>query len=313
MRNVRHSGIAGLVMLALVFSGSAGAVVGVGTVVSSHAGSDDELQASADGAVKVSSAEVDGDADGATDAPSPKTSSTPTSKPHPTPKPKPKPTVAAVAPASDTHSVVDASWPDDDGSGCPAPRWPTTLSSGAPGNGRRVLVIGDSRTRDSRLSMIDGMVGSGWTPTVRCWGWKEVTWGTEQVRRAKARGELPKIVVIALGINDIGRQDASMIRRHMVGLLEAIGPGHQVLWLEEYSTRSPKTFSNSHVNYPPRVSAFNANLRDLRSSYPNLSVIAWVSVVKANNLGLLDGIHYGKRGYRYRAQTIVNGLNSIVG
>ena len=311
MKPVRHSGLAGLVTLALVFSGSAGTVVGLGTAVSHRVSSDDQLRASADGAVMVSSGQSDEDAAAVLPAPAVvSASSKPTPKPTPTPKPKPTPKAVVTA---TTHSVVDDSWPDDDGSGCPAPRWPTKLSAGEPGNGRRVLVIGDSRTRDSRLSMSEGMVSSGWTPTVRCWGWKEVTWGTEQVRRAKARNELPKIVVIALGINDIGRLDASMIRRHMVGLLDAIGPGHQVLWLEEYSTRSHQTFSNSHVNYPPRVTAFNANLRDLRDSYPNLSIIPWVSVVKANKLGLFDGIHYGKRGYRFRAQAIVDGLNSIVG
>jgi len=299
----RHSGIAGLVAVALVFSGMTGAVVGLSTSVSSR--QPETVVAPADGAAKVASAGL-------------KKSSKPAVKPKavakPAIKPKAKPVIKAKSKATlKTASVVDTQWADDDGSACPAPRWPTTLSTGSPGNGRRVLVIGDSRTRDSRIPLIDGLVASGWTPTVRCWGWKTIPWGTAQVRRARSLHQLPNVVVISLGINDMKEVSPETTRRRMDELLDAIGPDHKVLWVEEYSTRSPKTFSNSHLDYAPRVKAFNTNLNQLRSKYPNLSVIPWASVVKENKLGLFDGIHYGKRGYQYRAQAVVDGVNSIAG
>ena len=304
MQTSRQSGIAGLVTVALVFSGMSGAVVGLTTSVSSA--EPESIGAPADGAALVVPAGLK-----STSKPKPAAITIAKPKAKPVAKPTSKPKTVNKKATLKTVSVVDTEWADDDGSACPAPTWPTELSTGVPGNGRRVLVIGDSRTRDSRVPLIDGLVASGWTPTVRCWGWKTIPWGTAQVRRARSLHQLPNVVVISLGINDMKEVSPEATRRRMDELLDVIGPGHKVLWLEEYSTRSPKTFSNSHLDYAPRVKAFNANLNQLREKYPNLSVIPWVSVVKENKLGLFDGIHYGKRGYQFRAQAVVDGVNAL--
>lgn len=218
----------------------------------------------------------------------------------------------AVTPRPTTPPLVDPGWAAPDGSGCPAPRWPTTLSEGAPANGERVLVIGDSRTRESRQALVAGLVASGWTPTVRCWGWKDIEWGIAQVRRARKLHQLPDWVVVALGINDMKDVGPAGLASRVDRMLDAIGPGHHVLWLEEFSDRSPSRYSDSHMEYPPVVAAFNRHLHAREGGRSGLTVIPWVSVVKAEGLRLFDGIHYDARGYRVRARTIVGGLNARI-
>jgi len=158
--------------------------------------------------------------------------------------------------------------------------------------------------------MIRGLEDSGWTPTVRCWGFKQIDWGIEQVRRADALDQLPAYVVIALGINDLGRTGDGVPERRARALLERLGSQRKVLWLEEYSTRSPKNFSDSHLDYGPRVAEFNRFLADWAESHDNFTVIPWARVVKAHDLSLWDGIHYTSSGYGYRAEAVVDGLNA---
>ena len=227
-----------------------------------------------------------------------------------------KPTVKPATPvvtraATIERSSVDRGWPDDtSGDGCPSPVWPSSLNRGAPALGRRVLVIGDSRTRDSRTALVRGLTASGWTPTIRCWGDKRIDWGISQVRRAASRHELPGYVVVSLGINDIGWTPLDVATSRARTLLTLLGPRRHVLWLEEYSTRSPANFSGSHLDYAPRVAEFNGWLREWASSHRGLSIIPWARVVKAHDLLLWDGIHYTSNGYRYRAQAVVSGLNA---
>jgi hypothetical protein len=162
------------------------------------------------------------------------------------------PVAAADLGAAAPRPLVDPRWPANDGSGCPAPRWPRIRTTGAPARGTRVLVIGDSRTRESRGPLVTSLVASGWTPTVRCWGWKDIDWGIAQVRRARQLHQLPAWVVVSLGINDMKEVGSAGLAGRIDRMLAAIGPGHHVLWLEEYSNRSPRTFSSSHMDYAPK-------------------------------------------------------------
>ena len=141
----------------------------------------------------------------------------------------PQPRVTSLSPATvvdtaATGPVVDPAWPANDGYGCPAPRYPRTLNTGAPAQGTRVLIIGDSRTRDSRLNLISGLTASGWTPTIRCWGWKHISWGISQVKRARQLHQLPKWILISLGVNDMGNDSPDTLRSSIDQMLNAIGP-----------------------------------------------------------------------------------------
>ncbi len=179
--------------------------------------------------------------------------------------------------------------------------WPGEISDGSPGGGRRVLVLGDSLTRDSRTLTAKSMRASGWTPTFRCWGSKRLDWGIAQVRRAKSLGQLPRYVVVALGTNDISWETPQTTQRRVHALLDAIGPKRQVLWVDLDVDHS--AFSSSRAQW------FNGMIREVAEKRTNVTVIPWRRVARAASAGRFDGIHYGPSGFRLRALTVTKALN----
>ncbi len=166
-----------------------------------------------------------------------------------------------------------------------------------------MLIVGDSLTRESRVATAKAMRRSGWTPTFRCWGSKRIDWGIAQVRRAKQLRQLPQHVVIALGTNDVSWESPSTNERRARALLDLIGPNRQVLWVNldvDYSS-----FSHARAQW------FNAMIRDVAADRPNVTVVPWRRVARAERAGRFDGIHYGSFGYRLRAATVTKSLNAL--
>ncbi len=210
-------------------------------------------------------------------------------------------------PTSSVTSVrdrVDRRWPKNPPwDACPRPVWPGERSVGSPGGGRRVLVIGDSLTRESRILTARGMRASGWTPTFRCWGSRRLDWGIDQVARSRQLGQLPAHVIVALGTNDISWETQATTERRMRTLLDRLGEKRQVIWVDLHLTRS--AWLNARADW------FNGLVRRLAASRPNVTVLAWHKVARAHGIRGGDGIHYGPSGYRLRAQTVVKALNGI--
>ena len=103
--------------------------------------------------------------------------------------------VPAAAVATMVPDRYDRQWPrNPPWDACPRPVWPGERSTGMPGGGRRVLVIGDSLTRDSRILTAKGMRRDGWTPTFRCWGSRRLDWGIDQVVRSRQLRQLPVVL-----------------------------------------------------------------------------------------------------------------------
>ena len=90
-----------------------------------------------------------------------------------------------------------------DSRACSAPISFDTVGPSGPGVGRRVVVIGDSLTRNSRTILRKSLRKSGWNPTIRCFGGKRLDWGMSQIRDQRKWKGLPKTVVMALGVNDM--------------------------------------------------------------------------------------------------------------
>ena len=171
-----------------------------------------------------------------------------------------------------------------------------------PGGGRRVLIIGDSLTRESRTLTAKGMRRSGWTPTFRCWGSRRLDWGIDQVVRSRQIRQLPKHVIIALGTNDISWETPQTTERRVRTLLDRLGPNRTVLWVDLHLTRS--------AWLDARAAWFNALLRRMEKQHPNLTVVDWHKVARAKGIRGWDGIHYGPYGYRLRAQTVLAALDA---
>ena len=172
----------------------------------------------------------------------------------------------------------------------------------AAGGGRRVLVIGDSLTRESRILTAAGMRRSGWTPTFRCWGSRRLDWGIDQVVRSRQIGQLPEHVIVALGTNDISWETPETTERRVRTLLDRLGPHRTVLWVDLHLTRS--------AWLDARAAWFNDLLRRLERQRPNLTVVPWHTVARAHGIRGWDGIHYGPYGYRLRARTVLAALDA---
>lgn len=234
------------------------------------------------------------------DAPSTPATTTPAAiapTPEPTPTPEPAPTYPP--------DKVDKSWPDNPPwDACPAPVWPGQPSEGTPGEGRRVLIIGDSLTRESQESMTQYLEESGWTPTFRCWGSRRLDWGLDQIKRAKELDQLPEFVIMALGTNDISWVQPAITEQRVNKVLDRLGPKRQVLWVDldiDYST-----FSIA------RAAWFNKMIRQVTKDKPNVNVVPWEKIARSNDAYRFDGIHYGASGYKLRARELTDALNERV-
>ncbi len=241
-------------------------------------------------------------APGPTTSPSPTPTSTPTSTASPTPTPTPGATTATRRPAG-VPDRVDRSWPaHPPWDACPRPVWPGTPAVGQPGDGRHVLLLGDSLTRESRTLTARALRSSGWTPTFRCWGSRRLDWGIAQIARAKELDQLPSVVVVALGTNDISWVDEATTARRVDSLLDRLGPRRQILWVDLHLTRS--------AWLDARAARFNAMLRTQARSRDNLTVVGWHKVAAAHRIRGGDGIHYGPAGYRLRAKEVAAAVDS---
>ena len=214
----------------------------------------------------------------------------------------PMPATVVVAPR--TPDRVDRAWPKHPPwDACPRPVWPGERATGLPGGGRRVLVLGDSLTRESRTLTARGMRAAGWTPSFRCWGSRRLDWGIDQVARARQLRQLPKYVIVALGTNDISWETPATTERRVRALLDRLGPGREVIWVDLHLTRS--TWLNA------RAAWFNALIRRFEAQRGNLTVVDWHRMARAKGIHGWDGIHYGPYGYRLRARTVLSALNAV--
>lgn len=201
----------------------------------------------------------------------------------------------------------DPAWPSSVGwQGCPAPVWSATLAQGVPGEGRRVLVVGDSHIRNASSALKAQLRQSGWTPTVRCWGGKRLDWGREQIARARKLGNLPPVVVIALGTNDMRWIDRGRTRERMSALIRQIGPERTILWVDTYAGNADR-FTRAKQKW------FNAEVRRLAQRNPQMHVVPWGSRASRAGVRFVDGLHFRSRDYRFMADLIVDELDRVVG
>jgi hypothetical protein len=231
-------------------------------------------------------------------------SDAPSSEPTQSPGPISTPTAISTPEPQPTFppDEVDKKWPDNPPwDACPAPIWPGEPNSGTPGDGRRVLVLGDSLTRDSQEPMTKYLAESGWTPTFRCWGSKRLDWGLDQVKRAKQLNQLPEYVIVALGTNDISWEQPATTERRVNTMLDRLGPDRQVLWVDLDIAYS--TFSMTRADW------FNKMIRQVAKDRPNLKVVPWEKIARQGNTARFDGIHYGTSGYKLRARELTDALD----
>lgn len=204
----------------------------------------------------------------------------------------------------------DPRWPANPGwQGCSAPVWPQELTAQqleTVGQGRRVLVIGDSHIRNSASALKSRLRESGWTPTIRCWGGKRLDWASEQVSRAKRLDQLPNIVVIALGTNDMRWINRSTTRARMDGLIKQLGPQRTIAWVDTYANNSDR-FTTSKQKW------FNKQVRRLARQHPNVHAVKWGAAAKRNDVRFVDGLHFRSQDYRLMADVLTDQVDRLAG
>lgn len=107
---------------------------------------------------------------------------------------------------------------------------------------------------------------------------------------------------MALGTNDISWETPATTTRRVRTLLDRIGPLREVLWVDLDIDHSD--FSRA------RAAWFNRFIRAEARSRANLTVLGWERFARAERAGRYDGIHYGDRGYRLRAEFLARALNT---
>jgi hypothetical protein len=114
--------------------------------------------------------------------------------------------------------------------------------------------------------------------------------GVKALRELLAEGVDTPYWIIALGTNDIGvlgqGQDA---RTWITELLDALGPGHQVLWVNADNPR-----------YPEATARFDTTLSQIAAER-GIAVLDWTAIVRANPSWLTrDRVHLTSVGYQQR-------------
>ena len=215
----------------------------------------------------------------------------------------PPPSPLVSEPAVKAAGKTDPQWPaDTTGKGCSSPVWPGGAAENDP---RRVLVVGDSLTRESRPMLERTLSAKGWLPTVRCWGGKGTVWGVEQLKRARQLGQLPPTVVVALGTNDVWWLGTSLATG-VDEVMKVLGPKRTVYWVN-------LRFGPNGYSDLPHHGGGNKVLREKDRQYRNMTVINFArqygDALKSDPyVGWADGVHLNYRGYVVRSSIIAKAL-----
>ena len=183
-------------------------------------------------------------------------------------------------------------------------------ASKSPSTGR-ISVIGDSLTEGTVRYQADAFAAVGWAQSsidahnsrgVRTKVKADPHTGLTAVDAVRETSGEPDVWVIALGTNDAGifskDKHADLIRE----MLDHIGSGHSVMWVNIYLPDTRK-----------RQVAWNSALAEVASERPNeLIVFDWASLAQNQRWMANDLVHCTGKGYQHRATAIAEASRSIV-
>lgn len=214
--------------------------------------------------------------------------------------------VLSVGWAPAVSAERDPQWSTEgDARACTAPVWPERLATGPPGEGRRVLVIGDSLVRESKRDLIRGLRRDGWTPTIRCFGGKRLDWGLAQVARAQAIDQLPGVVVIVLGTNDMRWIDRETTRARMEAVARQLR-GRTVVWVDTYASGGDR-FTKEKQRW------INRQIARLDRRFAHVHRVPWGAIATREGVEFASALHYDRAGERRFARALVEGIERAAG
>lgn len=111
--------------------------------------------------------------------------------------------------------------------------------------------------------------------------------GIAALHEIRASNADPATWVVELGTNDVTAvgNDATALRALIETMLDAIGPGHRIIWV------------NIHNGTQPAASAtFNQVLAEVASERTDLVIADWAAIATTPGYLLSDGIHLTTAG-----------------
>ena len=180
--------------------------------------------------------------------------------------------------------------------------------------GSSVVVLGDSMTMGDRRYLKPALSAAGWLhvkvdgePCRRIpASANEPYSGVKIVRALRAAGAAPDAFVVALGTNDIGFVvEYHQTPRHLISeMLDAIGPGRRVLWVDVVQP-----------DLPEGAAWFNHTLDEIAEERPGqLLVLRWSRAAAAHSEWFLnDGIHLSEIGHAQRAALVAQASLALRG
>jgi lysophospholipase L1-like esterase len=184
---------------------------------------------------------------------------------------------------------------------------PPTASTAA-----RVSVVGDSLTQgtlpfqadafanvDWATSTIDAFISRGVRTKVK----RDKHTGLTSVDAIREKSGDSDLWVVALGTNDAGLYKRDKIPEIIDSMMQRIGVGHYVMWVNIYLPAKQLRQDN-----------WNNALTTVAQDYPNsMFVLDWATLAAENPKWLAgDSIHCSGKGYEHRATAIAMASRSLI-
>lgn len=161
-----------------------------------------------------------------------------------------------------------------------------TSTSGSSGQGKDVLVLGDSVTVASREGLQDVLPGVAIDARVN----RQLSDVAEKLKELDGRGRLRDVVVVALGINSPASP------RVLDQALEAIGPRRTLVLVTPHGDRG-------------WLDQLSEDYRQFAAAHPDRVVVAdWDAASRRVTDFAQDGIHPGPQGGRIFAETVKDAI-----
>jgi hypothetical protein len=178
---------------------------------------------------------------------------------------------------------------------------------------RRVAVIGDSLSDNSRPWLVSGLSEAGFTAVVDAQPSRRIPAsvrapysGVTAATEVRATFGEADCWVVALGSNDLpyGGLDRVSVEAWFDEMLAAVTPGAHVWWVNVDYHHDPRwTF-----DFVRATSVFNNTLSERATEDPDLDLIDWHSLAEANLQWFFDPVHVDRTGSIARARQTVDAL-----
>ena len=180
------------------------------------------------------------------------------------------------------------------------------------GSATRVSVVGDSLTQGTLPYQADAFSNVGWGGStidafisrgVRTKVKRDKHTGLTSVDAIRAKSGDSDLWIVALGTNDAGLYKRDRIAEIIASMMEKIGIGHYVMWVNIYLPAKPLRQEN-----------WNNALATVAADYPDsMFILDWATLAAENPNWLAgDSIHCSGRGYEHRSTAIAMASRSLI-